>query len=301
MDELRVAFANVAGGRLVGPDRRYLAEDRTADFGRALAGLAPDVLIVTELNCDGDQLEQLSAAAMPGRRANVIRHAWSDSHVPGVDRLGVGIASPYPLQELPRIDLPNPSFEMLHWSTGDRLDWHEKGFLVARGDFGPLGQVDIVGGQICPVHMARSADGVEYSYAEGPGRAFGQEMTAYLGRELAARGVQRAVIAGDLNMPNPGDFFSRLGPLELADGFGEPAPATTPDGRSIDRVFLTQDLLARDAEVLRLPGADHFPCACRVTSRDGGRSPLGAIREQDLTRPPTRPGPPAGRRTFGRG
>jgi len=270
-DELCVAFANVAGGRLVDQDKRYVDADRTPDFGAVISGLRPDVLIVTELDCDGDQLERLATSAMPGRKLHLLRHDWSDSHIPGVRRLGVGIASTYPLQEIDRINLPDPPFDMLHWSTGERLDWHQKGFLVARGDFGPIGQVDIVGGQICPIHMARSVDGVGYSYAEGAGRRFGTELTAFLGRELEARGVRRAVIAGDLNMPQPKDFFTRLGRLDLVDGFGHQPPSTTPDGRSIDRIFLTDDLAARSVEVVQLPGADHFPCACRIARRQNGQ------------------------------
>lgn len=298
-----MAFANVAGGRLVDQDKRYVDADRTPDFGAVIAGLRPDVLIVTELDCDGDQLERLATAAMPGRDLHLLRHDWSDSHIPGVRRLGVGIASTYPLQELDRINLPDPPFELLHWSTGERLDWHQKGFLVARGDFGPIGQVDIVGGQICPIHIARSVDGVEYSYTEGAGRRFGAEMTTFLGRELEARGVRRAVIAGDLNMPQPKDFFARLGRLDLVDGFGHQPPSTTPDGRSIDRIFLTDDLAARSVEVVQLPGADHFPCAGRIARRQDGQGfAWGRVRQQDLARPPAQPSTPgAGRHGFGRG
>lgn len=298
-----MAFANVAGGRLVDQDKRYVDADRTPDFGAVIAGLRPDVLIVTELDCDGDQLERLATAAMPGRELHLLRHDWSDSHIPGVRRLGVGIASTYPLQELDRINLPDPPFELLHWSTGERLDWHQKGFLVARGDFGPIGQVDIVGGQICPIHIARSVDGVEYSYTEGAGRRFGAEMTTFLGRELEARGVRRAVIAGDLNMPQPKDFFARLGRLDLVDGFGHQPPSTTPDGRSIDRIFLTDDLAARSVEVVQLPGADHFPCAGRIARRQDGQGfAWGRVRQQDLARPPAQPSTPgAGRHGFGRG
>jgi endonuclease/exonuclease/phosphatase family metal-dependent hydrolase len=298
-----VAFANVAGGRMVDAGGEYVDADRTADFGATLGGMQPDVLIVTELNCDDDQLDRLAAAAMPGQKPHLLRHGFSDSHIPGVERMGVGIASPYPLEELDRIDLPQPPFEMLHWRTGKELKWHEKGFLVARGDFGELGQVDIIGGQICPIHMGREPDGTEYSYTTGPGRAFGLEMTAALGRELEARGVQRAIIAGDLNMPNPGEYFSRLGSLELADGFGDQTPSTTPDGRSIDRLFLTPDLVSREVEVIRLPGADHFPCACQITPRrDQQAVGQGRVREQDLVRPAVRSSASgAGRRGFGRG
>jgi len=185
---MRIVFANVAGGRLVDADNRYVDDDRTDAFGRALACLRPDVLIVTELDCGSDQLERLAARAMPGFRQPLVRHGFSDSHIPGVTKLGVGIVSTYPLTDLGRIDLPDPPFEMLHWNTGQRLDWHPKGFLVARVDLGELGQVDVAGGQVCPIHMARSADGAEYSYTEDPARQFGTEMTAYLGRELEARG-----------------------------------------------------------------------------------------------------------------
>jgi endonuclease/exonuclease/phosphatase family metal-dependent hydrolase len=220
---------------------------------------------------------------MPGRQAYFVRHGFSDSHIPGVERLGVGIASSYPLTELERIDLPDPSIDFLHWRTGEPLDPHPKGFLVARGDFGALGEVDIVGGQVCPVHMFRTAEGVEYSYREGAGRVYGAEMTAYLQRELEARGVRRAVVAGDLNMPNPRDFFGEK--LGLVDAFGDPPPATTPDGRSIDRLFSTRNLVAREVEVVPLPGADHYPVVCRLDRRQPEAPAIGRIREQDLVRP----------------
>lgn len=294
---ISVAFANVAGGRLVGP-HGYADADRTADFGRALAAMRPDVLVVTELDTGGDQLERLAAAAMPGRRTYSVRHAFSDSHIPGVQRLGVGIASSYPLTELERIDLPDPSIDFLHWRTGEPLDPHPKGFLVARGDFGALGEVDIVGGQVCPVHMFRSAEGVEYTYQEGAGRMYGAEMTACLQRELEARGVRRAMVAGDLNMPNPREFFAEK--LGLVDAFGDPPPATTPDGRSIDRLFSTKDLVAREVEVVPLARADHYPVVCRLARRQPEAPTIGRIREQDLARPPGRPAASTARRGFSR-
>ncbi|MEU8221044.1 endonuclease/exonuclease/phosphatase family protein [Kribbella sp. NPDC048915] len=294
---ISIAFVNVAGGRLVGPEG-YEAADRTEDFGQALARLQPDVLIVTELDSDGDQLERLAAAAMPGRTASFVRHGFSPSHIPGVARLGVGIASTYPLTELERIDLPDPSIDFLHWRTGAPMDPHPKGFLVARGEFGALGEIDLVGGQVCPIHMFRSAAGVEYTYQEGPGREYGVELSAYLRDEFAARGIRRAVVAGDLNMPNPRDVFGE--PLGLVDAFGDPPPVTTPDGRSIDRLFSTPDLVARDVEVVPVPGADHFPVVCRLARRQPDSRPIGLIQEQDLARPPTRPAGPSGRRGLTR-
>jgi endonuclease/exonuclease/phosphatase family metal-dependent hydrolase len=284
---ISIAFANVAGGRFVDSSGRYVDEDRTADFGRALAGMRPDVLIVTELDPSSDQLERLTAAAMPG--AQLVRQAFSDSHIPGVPQLGVGIASSHPLTELERIDLPDPSIDFLHWRTGEPMVAHGKGFLVVRGDFGSLGEIDIVGGQVCPIHMFRSAAGVEYTYREGPGREAGEQLATYLREEFAARGVERAIVAGDLNMPNPEDFFGES--LGLVDAFGTPAPVTTPDGRSIDRLFSTRDLVVRDVEVVRLPGADHYPVVCRVDRRHPEAPRIGRIREQDLARPPSRPGP----------
>lgn len=292
-----IAFANVAGGRLVGDDDEYVDADRTADFGNALAGLQPDVLIVTELDPDGDQLERLAAAAMPGRKAQCVQHSFSDSHIPGLEHLGVGIASPHPLTELERIDLPNPSIDYLHWRTGEPMEPHGKGFLIARGDFGALGEIDIVGGQVCPLHMFRSASGVPYTYREGPGREYGEQLAAYLREELAARGVRRAVVAGDLNMPSPREVF---GKLDLVDGFGDPPPATTPDGRSIDRLFSTRDLVTREVEVVQLPGADHYPVICRVARHPLVPTESGRIREQDLTRPATRSTAGIRGRTFQR-
>ncbi|NUR97303.1 MAG: hypothetical protein HOV67_18845 [Kribbellaceae bacterium] len=286
---ISIAFANVAGGRLVGADG-YVDADRTADFGRALAGLRPDVLVVTELDARTDQLERLGATAMPGQKLSYARQEFSDSHIPGVERLGVGIVSAYPLTELQRIDLPDPPIDFLHWRTGAPMDPHPKGFVVARTDFG----LDIVGGQVCPIHMFRSAEGVEYTYQEGVGHAYGVKLAAYLQEELAARDVRRMVVAGDLNMPNPREIFGeRLG---LVDAFGDPPPATTPDGRSIDRLFCTPDLITRDVEVVQVPGADHYPVVCRLAS---AREPaIGRIREQELTRPAVRPAPRG--RGFGR-
>jgi endonuclease/exonuclease/phosphatase family metal-dependent hydrolase len=102
------------------------------------------------------------------------------------------------------------------------------------------------------------------------------------------RGVRRAIVAGDLNMPNPGDFFGKS--LGLVDAFGNPPPATTPDGRSIDRLFTTPDLAARDVEVVKLPGADHYPVVCRLDRRPPEEPSIGRVRQQDLTRPWSRPG-----------
>ncbi|GAA1615996.1 endonuclease/exonuclease/phosphatase family protein [Kribbella karoonensis] len=294
---ISIAFANVAGGRLVGPDG-YAGADRTADFGRALAGMRADVLIVTELDTRGDQLERLGAAAMPGRELSFARQEFSDSHIPGVERLGVGIVSAYPLTELERIDLPDPPIDYLHWRTGEPMDPHPKGFVVARADLGPSGAVDIVGGQVCPIHMFRSAEGVEYSYREGVGHSYGMEMAEYLKEELAARGVRRGVVAGDLNMPNPRGFFGeRLG---LVDAFGDPPPATTPDGRSIDRLFCTRDLVTREAEVVQVPGADHHLVVCRLDRRPPDPPTTGRIREQDLVKPSARPLPGTSPRGFTR-
>ncbi|MFI7065565.1 endonuclease/exonuclease/phosphatase family protein [Kribbella sp. NPDC050124] len=281
---MRIAFANVAGGRLVDDNNRYVDADQTHVFGTALAELQPDVLLVTELDCDSDQLERLAAAAMPGRAVHPpLSERFSNSHIPGVDRIGVGIASSYPITDLGRIDLPDPPFEMLHWRTGEPLDWHAKGFVVARLDLGEQGTVDIAAGQVCPVHMARSVDGVEYTYSEEPARSYGKEMTAHLARELEARGVRRLIVAGDLNMQNPRDFFTEQ--LGLVDGFSDPLPATTPDGRSIDRIFTSPSLAVGDVEVVRLAGADHYPVGCQVTARPSQERAIGMIREQDLARP----------------
>ncbi|MET7283201.1 hypothetical protein ABZS29_33545 [Kribbella sp. NPDC005582] len=68
-------------------------------------------------------------------------------------------------------------------------------------------------------------------------------------------------LGGDLNMPNPGDVF---GPLGLVDAFPDPPPATTPDGRSIDRVFTGPSLRVDSVGVLELPGADHFLVTCGI-------------------------------------
>src|SRR4051795_11445839 len=98
------------------------------------SGLRPDVLIVTELDPEGDQLDRLAAAAMPGRKVQSVKHEFSDSHIPGVRKLGVGIVSAYPITELARIDLPDPQIDFLHWRTGQPMNPHAKGFVVARGD-----------------------------------------------------------------------------------------------------------------------------------------------------------------------
>jgi len=95
--------------------------------------------------------------------------------------------------------------------------------------------------------------------------------------------VRRLVVAGDLNMPNPRDFFS--GQLGLVDGFGDPPPATTPDGRSIDRLFASRELAVREVEVVRVMGADHFAVGCRIDPRQQQERAIGRLREQDLARP----------------
>lgn len=88
-------------------------------------------------------------------------------------------------------------------------------------------------------------------------------------------------------MPNPGDVF---GKLDLVDAFGDAPPATMPDGRSIDRLFSTRHLVTGEVEVVQLPGADHYPVVCRLARRPPEARSIGRIREQDLTRPPNRPG-----------
>lgn len=301
--EICIGFANVAGGRMVDENDRYLPDDRTETFGRAIATLRPGLLVVTELNCDGDQLERLGAAAVG--RSERIQHAWSESHIPGVDSLGVGIVSAFPVEELDRIDLPDPPFPMVHPGSGKRLPWHPKGFLVARVDCGPeLGRIDVIAGQAAPIHRSRGADGQLYSYHSGPGQEYGAELARHLRVELAARGVRRAVIVGDLNMPEPAEVFGRvIGDRPLVDGFGADPPQTTPDGRSIDRIFLTDDLAARATGVVRLDGADHFPCACRIGPRTGG-GPAGTGRQRQLAgeRPAhLRTGRPPGHGPRGRG
>ncbi|MFI5735625.1 endonuclease/exonuclease/phosphatase family protein [Kribbella sp. NPDC051587] len=247
----RLSLANVAGGRFVDATGRYVDADRTADFARTLAAQRPDVVVITELDPDGDQLDRLTPE-LPYR----LKHAFSPAHIPGVRRLGVGIASAYPLTDLGRIDLPNPPFPFLHWKTGELLEPHPKGFLAVR-----TGGLDLVGGQLCPVHMARDEAGTPYSYTEGAGLEFGRATAAYLKQELDKRGVRRLVLGGDLNMRNPGEL---LAPLGLVDTFPDPPPATTPDGRSIDRIFAGSDVPVTTVEVSALRGADHFPVSCWI-------------------------------------
>ncbi len=274
---LRVTMANVAGGRLVDRSTKsgYAPHDRTEEFAAALAAGGPDILIITELDCGpgSQQLDQLAERALGQPPEATAQHAWSPSHIPGVRRLGVGIASRYPLHDITRVDLPDPPFDMLHWSTGEKLEWHPKGLLVSRCQT-PEGDVHIVGGQIHPIHMARSAEGVEYSYREGVGREFGRELSDFLSGRLTEIGVERAIIAGDLNMPDPREFFAYIGDTALADVFGSGIPpATTPDGRSIDRAFITENLGVRGYQVSPLPGADHYPVGFEVEIREAGTAP----------------------------
>jgi endonuclease/exonuclease/phosphatase family metal-dependent hydrolase len=259
---LRINHANVAGGRLVDPasPTGYDPADRTDVFADALAAGRPHILTVSELDAGrgSRQLERLADRSL-GSGAHREMQPWSDSHIPGVRNLGVGIASVFPLLDVERLRLPDPPFEALHWRTGERFPWHAKGMVVARCET-PAGDVHIVAGQVHPVHMARTRDGVEYSYNEGAGREFGRSTAAFLSERLAERGIERAVIVGDLNMPDPRAFFTRVGDTALVDVFGPGTPpATTPDGRSIDRAFVTEDLRPAGHRVVPLDGADHFP------------------------------------------
>ncbi|MFC3998005.1 endonuclease/exonuclease/phosphatase family protein [Nocardiopsis sediminis] len=276
MDDLpriRVNMANVAGGRLTDPSgpNGYAPGDRTDVFADAVSVGRPHVIVLSELDCgpESRQIERLSARALGTTGVHTAKESWSDSHVPGVERLGLGIASCFPLHDVQRIDLPKPPFELLFWNSGARLPWHDKGLLVARCE-APGGDVHIVAAQLHPLHIGRTPDGALHSYDHGAGREFGLRISEFIAERLAALGVRRMILAGDLNMPDPRALFSRLGDIALVDVFGPGAPpATTPDGRSIDRAFVSEELRPLAHQVIPVPGADHFVVSFEV--EDGRR------------------------------
>lgn len=98
--ELRVTLASVAGGRLTAQSGGYADADRTDEFTRAIAATHPDVIIISELDCSpgARQLGRL-AHGLTEPAAALHSEAFSASHIPGVDKLGVGIASRYRLHQ----------------------------------------------------------------------------------------------------------------------------------------------------------------------------------------------------------
>ncbi|MFC7326555.1 endonuclease/exonuclease/phosphatase family protein [Marinactinospora rubrisoli] len=291
---LRFTMANVAGGRMLRPgegDHRYAPEDRTEEFAAAMGSGDTDVLGIAELDCSPGS-RQLTALAEPviGRTGvHLAEYRLAESAVPGVAGQGVGLACRHPLADVERIELPDPPFPLLHWRTGEELPWHTKGLLVARleppGDDRHL-DVGII--HTHPVHMARDAKGVEHSYERGPGREFGQATAEFVAARLAARGADSIVLMGDMN--NCSGFFRRIGDRELVDVFGARPPATTPDGRCIDRALVTGDLrVAGRPEVIRLAGADHFPVRFRL------ESPTGPTKDAEPMDFALKEAPPLGR------
>ncbi|MFI6579465.1 endonuclease/exonuclease/phosphatase family protein [Nocardiopsis sp. NPDC050513] len=268
---LRLSLSNVAGGRLTdgGGHHEYADADRTDVFAQALSARRPDLVVLSELDCGpgSTQIDRLSAGAFGTPDVHKHQEPWSESHVPGVRSLGLGIASRFPLRDIQRVDLPAPSFPLLSWDGKEgrpkRLPWHAKGLLIARCAT-PGGDVCIVAAHLHPIHIARSPgpEGVPYSYDVGAGLEFGQRTARIIGKRLAALGDVPVILAGDMNMPDPRGLFTHLGGVALADAFGpgEP-PATTPDGRSIDRAFVSGHLTPLAHRVVPVPGADHFVVA----------------------------------------
>ncbi|NYI97633.1 endonuclease/exonuclease/phosphatase family metal-dependent hydrolase [Streptomonospora nanhaiensis] len=302
---LVVACANVAGGRLVDEAGDYAPGDRTERFAAALARHRPEIVAVSELDCTrgSRQLNRL-VEGLGWPEVHAESRPASDSHIPGVGKLGIGIASRYPLSDLRWIEVPPPPLRFLHWRTGKELKWHPKGMLLATAE-GPFGAVRIASVQVPPLHMGRDESGRVYSYDRGPGLAYRERLRDFL--DAALRGpdgapLRRTVILGDMNMPTPEAVFTDLAGARLRDGFGSgPPPATTPDGRSIDRAFVTDDLRVREGGTIAMPpenglGPDHYPCVFDVRPRAWEADRVRALarrRTREALRPAARrPGPP---------
>jgi endonuclease/exonuclease/phosphatase family metal-dependent hydrolase len=99
----------------------------------------------------------------------------------------------------------------------------------------------------------------------------GADQSAERGREIAALlrawgGAPRTVIAGDFNAgPGSAEITRMLDGTELrsAAPSGDPAP-TTGDGRRVDWIFGTDDLMFADYDVPRSSASDHYPVAVTV-------------------------------------
>ncbi|XVQ13895.1 endonuclease/exonuclease/phosphatase family protein [Spirillospora sp. CA-255316] len=99
----------------------------------------------------------------------------------------------------------------------------------------------------------------------------GADQTAERGREIAALlrawgGAPRTVIAGDFNAgPGSAEIARMLDGTELrsAAPSGDPSP-TTGEGRRVDWIFGTDDLMFGDYDVPRSSASDHYPVAVTV-------------------------------------
>ncbi|GAA3939506.1 hypothetical protein GCM10023085_21140 [Actinomadura viridis] len=99
----------------------------------------------------------------------------------------------------------------------------------------------------------------------------GADATGERTREIAALlrawgGAPRTIIGGDFNAePASGEISQMLegGELRSAALGGDPSP-TTADGRRVDWIFGTDDLLFADYEVPRTAGSDHYPVGVTV-------------------------------------
>ena len=99
----------------------------------------------------------------------------------------------------------------------------------------------------------------------------GADQSAERGREIAALlrawgGAPRTIIAGDFDAgPGSPEITRMLDGTELrsAAPSGDPSP-TTADGRRVDWIFGTDDLMFGDYEVRRSDASDHHPVAVTV-------------------------------------
>lgn len=283
---LNIVVVNSAAGRLNsgGGVHRYDDADRTDDFVDALRPLRPDIVVATELNCSDGSIQLDRFAATLSRQAETL-HAErvSDSHIPGVDHLGVGIASRYATGPIDWYTLPEPDFPLYYLDTGEVRSWHPKKFGYTELDT-PTGTVGLVFGQGQPMHIAKDEFGGKRTYAKGAGKEYGRRVGEGMRAWLAGRGVRpkRLMVAGDLNMPNPAEFLSPLAGHRLYDAFGEGSPpATRPNGQSDDRVLASAHFVAGRHSLVKVKGADHFVCAFRFTADPAGtRDQTGRSRSR---------------------
>lgn len=271
--ELTVAAVNVAGGRLLrrgGGAYEYDDRDRVEVFTRVLASAGPDIVVATELDCSpgSSQIDRL-AQAIPCRDPYVDSKAVSGSSIPGVESIGIGIASRHPVR-VAYLDLPDPPFR-LNFLGREPREWLGKamGHAVVEVPDGPGRAVaaDVVFGQWQAIHISHDENDRPYSYADGPGYEYGAETGEHIRRWLEERNVRSAIVVGDLNVPDPRRYLPRIGDNELRDAFGTGTPpATTPGGWSPDHALATEGITVVRSEVLPVDGADHHATVFRFRS-----------------------------------
>lgn len=302
--ELTVAAVNVAGGRLLrsgGGAYDYDDRDRIDAFVRVLAQARPDVVVATELDCSpgSEQMSRL-AEAIHCRAPHVDSEPVSGSSVPGVTRIGIGIASRHPMK-VSYFGLPDPAFP-LNYLGRERREWFPKAMGHAVVEIPDRGgravAADMVFGQWQAIHISHDENGRPYTYETGPGYEFGLRTGQRVRSWLEDRGVREAVVVGDLNAPDPHRYLSAVGGNEVRDAFGPgDPPATTPGGWSPDRALVTEGIAVVRADVLPVPGADHH--ATVFTFRGERWPPVPQAEGRTRARVPVRRTPPRTQRGRG--